>query len=74
MERFTGVVGHVVPEGGYFWILYKERRVFSHIDYWSELEFPQEGDAVSFEVGPAKPPYKFQAINVQPLTKVGGAA
>jgi hypothetical protein len=74
MERMIGVVGHVVEDGGYFWILYKQRRVFAHVEQWSELEFPQEGNVVTFEVGPAKPPHRFQAVNVQPETSVGGAA
>jgi hypothetical protein len=74
MERLSGVVGHVIPDGGYFWIIFRTRRVFAHVEQWSELEMPHTGDIVTFEVGPAKPPYRFQAVNVQPETSVGGAA
>ena len=82
MERL-GIVGHVVEAGGYFWIIYKTRRIFCHIANWTELELPQTGDPVIFEVGPAnKPPHRIQAINVLPviavqpvqsINKVGGA-
>ena len=51
MERNSGIVVHLVKEKGYWFILYEGRRIYCHVSNWSELEMPNVGDSVTFELG-----------------------
>src|SRR5439155_16744145 len=65
-QRYTGVVSHLAKDRGYFFILYNGQKVFCHRSNWSEFEFPEVWDQVSFEVGPGHNNFPHQAINARP--------
>ena len=67
-NRNIGVVTHVRKDRGFFFILCEGQRYFAHISNWTELDLPDIGTKVSFELGPGRSdPTKQQAVMIKPV-------
>jgi len=57
-----------VHEKGYFFIKKDGRQIFCHLRNWSEVDVPNKGDRVCFEIAKASnPKHGFEAVNVRPI-------